>query len=176
MAAIAGEEEAFQWVEYDVNYFEQSCPRSEGHGRPLQGYPGMVAQSKATMRRFGHTISTNTSVSFGTESWAAGFFFRCLSLVKFFSAYDPNNENYRKLSGWFWEQCTTYGGLWRDQHMWAYALHHFNCTPAVMTTKGTITKGGSISNWREDRMGSACLCCRQWQRCIGMKCSHAQQT
>jgi hypothetical protein len=64
-------------------------------------------------------------------------------LNKYF-AYDPNNANYRKLSTWFWEHYTTYGGLWRDQPLWAYTLHHFNCTPAVMTTKGTITKGGDL--------------------------------
>ena len=61
-----------------------------------------------------------------------------------FSAYDPNNVNYRELSSWFWEQYTTYGGLWRDQPLWSYTLHHFNVTPAIMTTKGTITKGGDL--------------------------------
>mmetsp|Transcript_16177 Transcript_16177/g.30029 ORF Transcript_16177/g.30029 Transcript_16177/m.30029 type:complete len:111 (-) Transcript_16177:852-1184(-) len=60
------------------------------------------------------------------------------------SAYDPNNANYRKLSSWFWEQYTTYSGLWRDQPLWAYTLHHFNCTPAIMTSTGTITKGGDL--------------------------------
>jgi hypothetical protein len=64
-------------------------------------------------------------------------------LNKYF-AYDPNNANFRRLSTWFWEQYTTYGGLWRDQPLWAYTLHHFNCTPAIMTSKGTITKGGDL--------------------------------
>jgi len=64
-------------------------------------------------------------------------------LNKYF-AYDPNNANYRKLSSWFWEQYTTYSGLWRDQPLWAYTLHHFNCTPAIMTSTGTITKGGDL--------------------------------
>lgn len=64
-------------------------------------------------------------------------------LNKYF-AYDPNNAKYRQLSTWFWEHYTTYGGLWRDQPLWAHTLHHFNCTPAVMTTKGTITKGGDL--------------------------------
>mmetsp|Transcript_48304 Transcript_48304/g.117014 ORF Transcript_48304/g.117014 Transcript_48304/m.117014 type:complete len:197 (-) Transcript_48304:39-629(-) len=64
-------------------------------------------------------------------------------LNKYF-AYDPNNINYQRMSNWFWEQYTTYGGSWRDQPMWAYTLHHFNCTPAVMTEKGVITRGGDL--------------------------------
>ena len=59
-------------------------------------------------------------------------------------AYDPNNAKYRELSSYFWKTYTTYGGLWRDQPLWAYLLHHFNVTPAVMTTEGTITKGGDL--------------------------------
>ena len=64
-------------------------------------------------------------------------------LNKYF-AYDPNNVKYQELSSWFWQQYTSYGGLWRDQPLWAYTLHHFNVTPAVMTSKGTITKGGDL--------------------------------
>eukprot|EP00536_Pseudo-nitzschia_multiseries_P001072 jgi/Psemu1/282774/fgenesh1_pg.13_\ len=64
-------------------------------------------------------------------------------LNKYF-AYDPNNARYRELSSYFWKTYTTYGGLWRDQPLWAYVLHHFNVTPAVMTTEGTITKGGDL--------------------------------
>jgi len=64
-------------------------------------------------------------------------------LNKYF-AYDPNNAKYRELSSSFWKTYTTYGGLWRDQPLWAYFLHHFNVTPAVMTTGGTITKGGDL--------------------------------
>ena len=59
-------------------------------------------------------------------------------------AYDPRNVKYQELSSYFWEHYTTYGGLWRDQPLWAYTLHHFNVTPEVMTTQGTITKGGDL--------------------------------
>ncbi|VEU33673.1 unnamed protein product [Pseudo-nitzschia multistriata] len=64
-------------------------------------------------------------------------------LNKYF-AYDPSNQKYRDLSSYFWETYTTYGGVWRDQPLWAYTLHRFNVTPAVMTTEGTITKGGDL--------------------------------
>jgi hypothetical protein len=64
-------------------------------------------------------------------------------LNKYF-AYNPRNENYQQLSTWFWKHYTTYGGLWRDQPLWAYALHHFNVTPAVMTSQGVITRGGDL--------------------------------
>lgn len=60
------------------------------------------------------------------------------------SAYDPNNVKYRELSSYFWKTYTTYGGLWRDQPLWAYILHLSDVTPAVMTTEGTITKGGDL--------------------------------
>lgn len=60
------------------------------------------------------------------------------------SAYDPNNAKYRELSSYFWKTYTSYGGLWRDQPLWAYILHLFDVTPAVMTTEGTITKGGDL--------------------------------
>ncbi len=59
-------------------------------------------------------------------------------------AYDPSNAKYRELSSSFWKTYTTYGGVWRDQPLWAYFLHRFNVTPAVMTTEGTITKGGDL--------------------------------
>lgn len=64
-------------------------------------------------------------------------------LNKYF-AYDPNNAKYRKLSLYFWETYTTYGGLWRDQPLWSYVLDHFNITPSIMTEEGTITKGGDL--------------------------------
>ncbi|KAG7350938.1 hypothetical protein IV203_010298 [Nitzschia inconspicua] len=64
-------------------------------------------------------------------------------LNKYF-AYDPRNVNYQRMSSWFWQHYTTYGGLWRDQPLWAYTLHHFNCTPAVMTSQGVITRGGDL--------------------------------
>jgi hypothetical protein len=64
-------------------------------------------------------------------------------LNKYF-AYDPNNIKYRELSSYFWETYTSYGGLWRDQPLWSYVLDHFNVTPAIMTTGGTITKGGDL--------------------------------
>jgi hypothetical protein len=64
-------------------------------------------------------------------------------LNKYF-AYDPNNIKYRELSSYFWETYTSYGGLWRDQPLWSYVLDHFNVTPAIMTTEGTITKGGDL--------------------------------
>jgi len=64
-------------------------------------------------------------------------------LNKYF-AYDPSNAKYRELSSSFWKTYTTYGGVWRDQPLWAYFLHRFNVTPAVMTTEGTITKGGDL--------------------------------
>lgn len=59
-------------------------------------------------------------------------------------AYDPNNAQYRELSSSFWKTYATYGGLWRDQPLWAYILYKYNVTPAVMTTEGTITKGGDL--------------------------------
>mmetsp|Transcript_45393 Transcript_45393/g.50883 ORF Transcript_45393/g.50883 Transcript_45393/m.50883 type:complete len:429 (+) Transcript_45393:29-1315(+) len=64
-------------------------------------------------------------------------------LNKYF-AYDPNNAKYRELSLYFWEIYTTYGGIWRDQPLWSYVLDHFNITPSIMTTEGTITKGGDL--------------------------------
>jgi len=64
-------------------------------------------------------------------------------LNKYF-AYNPRNRNYQELSTFFWEHYTTYGGLWRDQPLWSYVIHHFNATPLAMTTKGTITRGGDL--------------------------------
>jgi hypothetical protein len=48
------------------------------------------------------------------------------------------------MSTWFWEQYTTYGGLWRDQPLWAYTMHHFQATPLVMTHNKRITRGGDL--------------------------------
>jgi hypothetical protein len=87
-----------------------------------------------------------------TQSLTHGFRFfvyfatltRTIHLTDRPTAYDPNNARYRELSSSFWKTYTTYGGLWRDQPLWAYFLYHFNVTPAVMTTKGTITKGGDL--------------------------------
>jgi hypothetical protein len=64
-------------------------------------------------------------------------------LNKYF-AYDPNNRKYREVSSYFWDTYTSYGGVWRDQPLWSYVLDHFNVTPAIMTTEGTITKGGDL--------------------------------
>jgi hypothetical protein len=69
--------------------------------------------------------------------------FFCL-FVFWQTAYDPRNRNYQRISDWFWQKYTTYGGSWRDQPLWAYTLHHFNCTPAVLTTQGVITRGGDL--------------------------------
>ena len=64
-------------------------------------------------------------------------------LNKYF-AYDPNNIKYREVSSYFWDTYTSYGGVWRDQPLWSYVLDHFNVTPAILTTEGTITKGGDL--------------------------------
>ncbi|OEU11329.1 hypothetical protein FRACYDRAFT_245639 [Fragilariopsis cylindrus CCMP1102] len=64
-------------------------------------------------------------------------------LNKYF-AYDPNNRKYREVSSYFWDTYTSYGGVWRDQPLWSYVLDHFNVTPAILTTEGTITKGGDL--------------------------------
>lgn len=91
----------------------------------------------------------NTLAWFRSQESSSGSFEEIMPyyLNKYF-AYDPNNAKYRELSSSFWKTYTTYGGVWRDQPLWAYFLHRFNITPAVMTTKGTITKGGDLFQTR----------------------------
>ena len=109
----------------------------------------LVRDRKDTKEHVENTLAWFRSQESSSGANSGGSFQEIMPyyLNKYF-AYDPNNAKYRELSSSFWKTYTTYGGVWRDQPLWAYFLHRFNVTPAVMTTKGTITKGGDLFQTR----------------------------
>jgi hypothetical protein len=70
-----------------------------------------------------------------------------------FTAYDPSNQLYRKVSSFFWDHYSQEVDSWRDQPLWSYCVHHFNVTPLVFTKKGKIVHGGDYFESNHTQMG-----------------------
>jgi hypothetical protein len=68
----------------------------------------------------------------------------CATLTR--AVYDPSNPKFREVSSYFWDTYSQEKGMWRDQLLWSYAIHHFNVTPLVLMNKtnGDYMNGGNM--------------------------------